>query len=434
MHPAATNRERECGLKICRVGRRVGGVKLAAASRGALAMALISALLVMAGPAQGQTGSALYSFAGGSDGANPLASLVADGAGNLYGTTFLGGAGVGRGHGTVFELSPNGGGGWNETVLYSFTGGADGGYPLYANLTLDGQGNLYGTASAGGAHGMGVVFELSPAGGSWTETVLYNFSGGTDGASPISGLVKDAAGNYYGATNAGGAATWGVIYELSPSGGGWTEQVIYTFVNQVDINYDGLAMDSAGNIFTATYAPGTILEVSPNGQGGWSGTVIHTYAGPPKDGAQPSGTPVVGKDGSLYGTTRSGGANNFGTVYRLTPITKGKKKGTWKEKILYSFKGGTKDGSSPFAGITFDAAGNIYGTTITGGTTGVGTVYELVAPVGKGGYKEKVLWSLARKTGSSPFDSVILDSAGNVYGTAYQGGANGDGGVFEVSP
>ncbi|MFY9647745.1 MAG: choice-of-anchor tandem repeat GloVer-containing protein, partial [Terriglobales bacterium] len=237
----------------------------------------------------------------------------------------------------------------------------------------------------------------------------------------------------------GGSGGVGTVFELSPSGGGWTEQVIYE-VGEVGLNAStGLAKDAAGNIFGV--GEQTVFELSPNGHGGWNPTVIHTFTGAPKDGSFPYGTPALDKAGSLYGTTYEGGTKNYGAVYRFSP----EKTGKWTEKILYSFKSG-KDGNGPQAGIVFDAVGNIYGTTTAGGKYkyecdpyGCGTVYELVAPVGKGSYKEKVLWRFDGTDGFLPQASLILDKVDNLYGTTLQGGSGsfcpvGCGVVFEVAP
>jgi uncharacterized repeat protein (TIGR03803 family) len=392
----------------------------------AVTLALLSALLFIAAlPAQAQTEITLYSFTGGSDGGDPGYTVTADDAGNFYGTTFGGGLGQGfSGHGTVFELSPNGVGGWNETVLYTFTGGADGGQPAYSGLIFDRAGNLYGTACCGGANGHGVVFELSPLGNSWTETVLYSFADGTDGASPFGNLIMDTAGNLYGTTLEGGIGEHGIVFELSPSGGAWTEQVI----SDVSPTYfGGLTLGVSGRIFGSIMEGSKVGKLTPDGANGWRPGLIHTFAGSPNDGSDAQGTIVLDTAGNIYGTTSNGGAENYGTVYKLSP----EKNGKWTEKILYSFEGGT-DGSSPAAGVVLDAAGNIYGVTENGGQYGLGTVFALAAPVGSGSYKEKILWSFNGADGQEPYYPMILDG-GNLYGTLPFGGASGWGAVFEVT-
>jgi uncharacterized repeat protein (TIGR03803 family) len=244
----------------------------------------------------------------------------------------------------------------------------------------------------------------------------------------MNGLIMDTAGNLYGRTSVSGSGGNGTIFELSKSGGEWTKQVIYNGVP----GYAGLTMDASGNIFGVASNGGTIdmvFELSPNGQGGWNPNVIHTFSGGSTDGLVAEGTPVLDHAGNLYGTTLGGGSKNNGTVYELS-----RGKNGWSEKILHSFQGGSNDGSDPFAGIVFDAAGNIYGTTEFGGTNPLGgTVYELVAPVGTGSYKERVLWKFHTTDGYEPVDSLILDSAGNLYGTTPQGGSNGSGVVFKVN-
>jgi len=384
---------------------------------------LSALLLIAARPAQAQTETVLYNFTGGSDGSHPITSLIPDGAGNFYGATELGGSCPGwngYGCGVVYELSPNGGGGWNETVLHTFSAPPDGANPLYAPVVFDRVGNLYGTTCYGGWDNVGALYELSPAGASWTETVLYSFSSGPSGSCPHGNLIIDPAGNLYGTTGE-------TVFELSPSGGGWTYQVIYTVVDPV-----GLTTDAAGNILGASDY--NVFELSPNGSGGWNPTVIYTFAGAPKDGYGAQGVPVLDQAGNLYGTTYSGGTKNYGTVYKLSPITEGKKKGQWEERILHSFSSG-KDGANPSAGVVLDAAGNIYGTTYYGGKSGVGTVFELIAPAGTDKYyKEKVLWTFNGSDGMLPYGNPILDSAGNLYGTANEGGSYNAGVVFEVNP
>jgi hypothetical protein len=378
-------------------------------------------------PAQAQTETVLYNFVG-FNGGIPTSTLTSDGKGNFYGTTFTGGDEV-QSAGTVFELSPNGSGGWNETTLYSFCSSpncADGAFPDYSYVIFDSMGNLYGTASQGGAKGCGdadgcgVVWELSFNGGIWNETVLYTFLGEEDGGNPVNGLIMDPVGNLYGTTYNPYNHKSKTVFELSPSGGGWTEKVIY----DAGKGYAGLAMDTAGNIFGATLT--TVFELSPEGKDGWNPTVIHTFPDAAKDGKNANGTPVLDQAGNLYGSSTNGGIGP-GTVYKLSPGQNGQ----WTEQILHSFKGGEKDGAKPFAGVVLDSAGNIFGTTTEGGKFNEGTVFEL-APT-SGGYSEKVLWSFNGADGNGPFGSLILDSAGNLYGTTNTGGTS-EGVAFEVTP
>jgi len=235
MYLSETNSRTKSHLNISNVEPRFGATKLAAgaphirafcecagvcAIRCILILAVISAaLLIAARPAQAQTETVLYNFTGGSDGSHPDTGLTSDGAGNFYGATELGGLGCpgnGSGCGVVFEISPNGGGGWNETVLHSFSGPPDGANPVFAPVVFDKVGNLYGTTGYGGSDNAGALYELSPAGASWTEAVLYSF--GNDWYYPTSSLIMDSAGNLYGATNWGGDGDCGTVFELSPSG------------------------------------------------------------------------------------------------------------------------------------------------------------------------------------------------------------------------
>jgi len=361
----------------------------------------------------------LYNFTGGSDGGSPNSRLTSDTAGNFYGTTSSGGLG----YGTVFELSPNSNRGWNETVLYSFTGGEDGANPL-SYLIFDSVGNLYGTASGGGANGYGVVFELSPVETSWTETVLHSFAGGADGAEPESGLIMDPAGNLYGTTVWSGSGAGGTVFELSPSASGWTEQVIYAVGSS-----SGLTMDASGNIFGLTGE--IVFELSPNGNGGWNPTAIYSFACNRRcpRGTYPYGTLVLDQARNLYGTTIYGGAKNFGTVYRLSPGN-----GAWTEKVLHSFaslEGQPRDGRYPQGGIVLDGYGSIYGATRIGGNYGDGTVFEI--DLFGDSSRERVLWSFSGTDGLFPAGSLILGGGGDLYGTA-AGGLSASGVVFKVTP
>ncbi len=405
---------------------------------------LIMALILAPGAWAAGKYKILYNFSGGSDGGYLDAGLIFDSSGNLYGTAYIGGA---YGNGVVFELTPNSDGNWTETVIYSFTGGADGGNPS-ASLIFDAVGNLYSTANLGGAYGYGTVFMLSPnSGGTWTETVLYSFAGGTDGAFPIAGLIFDAAGNLYGTTNKGGKGNCpdytyrgcGTVFELTPnSGGGWAESALYAFAGGKDGGYPdhaNLVFDGAGNLYGATrdhglsgprcagYGCGTVFELTPN-SGGWTETVLHRFN--QKDGGNPDGTLIFDAAGNLYGTTLDGGPHDAGNVFKLTLGQKGK----WTEQVIHEFTG--KDGAGSYAGVIFDAAGNLYGAASSGGTHGDGTVYKLT-PTSGGKWKISVLHQFRGGTdGWAPRGDVVFDANGDLYDTTADNGTTGT--VFEIMP
>ena len=361
------------------------------------------------------------------DGTTPQAGLIFDAAGNLYGTTAGGGP---SGRGTVFELSPGAGGTWTEKVLWSFGNGTDGAQP-YAGLIFDPAGNLYGTTDLGGAFGYGTVFELSPgAGGTWTEKVLHSFNNdGTDGIEPLAPLIFDAAGNLYGTTYQGGAYnSYGTVFELSPAGGGtWTEKVLHSFGSGMDgeISYGGLIFDAAGNLYgTTAYGGtndlGTVFELTPAAGGTWTEKVLHSF-GSGTDGTYPWAGLIFDAAGNLYGTT-SGGGTAGGTLFELTPAGGG----TWTEQVLHNFGNGT-DGVTPQASLIFDGAGNLYGTTNGGGSYGGGTVFRFNA------HGETLLYSFSGEDGNNPYAGLILDVAGNLYGTTTGGGSDGEGVAFEIT-
>ncbi len=398
----------------------------------------------------------LYSFEGPPGyPATTYAGLVSDAAGNLYGTSEQGGFGCEQwGCGTVFELSPNGSGGWTETVLYTFCmlwACGDGDQPA-AGLIFDGAGNLYGTTAGGGIHGDGTVFEMSPNGsGGWTETVLHSFNdNGTDGADPqFAALIFDARGNLYGTTVVGGIHCGGygcgTAFELSPrEGGGWTETVLHSFGNGTDGQnpYAGLIIDAAGNLYGTTggggiHGDGTVFELSPREGGGYTETVLHSFGNPAtQDGNGPLGGLISDAAGNLYGTTEGGGIHSGGTAFELSP----REGGGWTETLLHSFGNpATQDGFAPSAGLISDSAGNLYSTTFLGGIhscqgAGCGTVFELTPRQG-GGWTETVLHSFNDNgsDGFYPEDGLILDAHGNLYGTTPSGGI-GAGTVFEITP
>ncbi|MGA2694694.1 MAG: choice-of-anchor tandem repeat GloVer-containing protein [Terriglobales bacterium] len=329
----------------------------------------------------------LHSFVGGADGSAPVASLVLDAQGNLYGTTMNGGSnktciyGAQIGCGVVFELTAPSrpGRSWKETILYRFKGGADGAEPR-AGLIFDQAGNLYGTTGEGGnlnvsqcsdGHtnvGCGVVFELSPQqGGGWEESVIYTFGGITDGATPLGNLIFDSLGNLFGTTNVGG----------------------------------GGSGCSSGSLIGC----GTVFELTPIGSGGWNEQTLYQFQGNFTDAGLPFAGVVMDPSGNLYGSGVTGGDALNGAVFELIAPTE--KDGTWTQQILYSF---TSPGQ-PRAGVVFDITGNLYGAT----GQGDGTVFELMPSLD--GWAEIQLYAFGQKT-TAPWSSLLIDGAGNLYGAA----------------
>jgi uncharacterized repeat protein (TIGR03803 family) len=268
------------------------------------------------------TETVLYRFSGGSDGAGPSAEggyPIFDQAGNLYSVTLLGGA---YGAGTVFELVQFQGG-WTESVVHSFNGN-DGYFPN-ATLIFDNAGNLYSTTLLGGVYGQGTVFQLTPKGSGWTENVLYSFQGGNDGVHPYPAPIFDQSGNLYGGTAAGGQGDGGTVFKLMPSGGGWTYTLVHSFTGTGgDCGPLGLIMDGAGNLYGFTggegaYNLGTVFKLTPSG-GSWTYTSLHDFTGG-SDGADPHGL-IFDENGNLYGTTYLGGSQNCsggcGVVFEIT--------------------------------------------------------------------------------------------------------------------
>jgi uncharacterized repeat protein (TIGR03803 family) len=357
------------------------------------------------------TTTVLHSFEGSpGDGSISRSGLVADAAGNLYGAVASGGA---YGRGVVFKLSPDG----VETLLYSFTGGSDGSSPYYGSLVLDSAGNLYGTTNSGGASNYGVVFKLAPGG---AETVLHSFSG-PDGRYSSAGLTADSAGNLYGVTYSGGAFDKGVIYKLTLDG---TFTVLHSFAGGVadGANADtGVTVTSDGNIYGTTIMSGAsdqgvLFRLSPDG----TFTVLHSFPDSGTDGVYPKSPLTSDSAGNLYGTTSGGGPASGGTVFKVAPD------GTYS--TLYAFQGGPADGQLPSGALVVDDGGYLYGATALGGASGVGTVYRL-SPTGT----ETVLHSFSTTDGKYAFGGVIADAAGNLYGMTENGGVLGLGVVYKVS-
>jgi uncharacterized repeat protein (TIGR03803 family) len=398
-----------------------------------------------------QTEQVLHSFTtdNGKDGFQPFGGLILDKAGNLYGTTPYGGD---YGAGTVFELMLASHG-WSEMVLHSFNSRGGDGWQPSASLIFDASGNLYGTTYYGGAGeslrgygGTGTVFKLVPqVDGSWSESIVHSFlRSGNDGAYPLSSLVIDRAGNLYGTTEGGGANKRGTVFELTPqSGRQWSYKVLHNFGSNDTDGVEptaGLAIDAAGNLYGTTIlggtgncdsesgSCGTVFEVSRKPGGGWEETLLHSFDSDGTDGIIPVGG-VTLASGHLYGSTNSGGAYSSGTVFELSPATGG----SWTETVIHSFNSGNGDGYYPeYLTLVFDAAGNIYGTTTEGGVYGNGIVFELSS----GAWQETVLHSFYDNgvDGWDPVAGVTLDSSGDVYGTTQYGGTNSHGTVFEITP
>ncbi|MGA8734645.1 MAG: choice-of-anchor tandem repeat GloVer-containing protein [Terriglobales bacterium] len=341
---------------------------------------------------------ALHSFARNNDGSEPEAGLIFDTSGNLYGTTSGGIGCYGGPCGTVFRLSPSSRG-WKETVLYRFKGGTDGSLPL-ASVVLDEKGNIYGTTAEGGSSdcggGCGTVFKLSPnSDGSWTETLIHVFHNETDGQSPQSSLVFDDAGNLYGTTVVGGGLLYGAgtVFKMTTNSNGvWSLVTLYTFTGKQDGGFPvGLTLGTDGDLYGVTrdggnsksceYACGTIFRLARRGTSSWTEKVLHSFQGG-NDGAGPVAPPTFDSYGNLYGTTTTDG-NEFdcgsGTIYELSSSSHG-----WTERVLHNFGNyfNTSDGSCPWGGVILDASGNIFGTTAGGGTDIVGTIFE-VSPAGE---------------------------------------------------
>lgn len=376
----------------------------------------------------------LYNF-GGTNGYVSY-GLVEDRSGNFYGTTYN----YGPTYGSIFQLVPSAGG-FTQNVIHVFSGGSDGGFP-YGQLVLDQSGNIYGTTEEGGINNDGLAFEFSPSGSSWTETILHDFLGGTDGSEPASALTFDSAGNLYGTTNTRGSAGCngsggcGTVYELQPAGAGtWTKTTLYSFPNksQTSVSPQDLVFGSDGDLYGTTFEGGggelccgTVFKLS-FASGQWTEANLYVFS-PQIDAYEVNNGIVFGSAGQIYGTTTIGGATGVnGTVFEITPA--GSK---WKETNLYGFP--LSDGGYPYAGLAMDAAGNLYGTTNQYGVNNLGMAYKL-SPSAKGIWTETDIYNFT--TGIATYgaypSSLILDSAGNLYGAAEETGTKEDGSVFKLS-
>ncbi|MGC2108389.1 MAG: choice-of-anchor tandem repeat GloVer-containing protein [Candidatus Korobacteraceae bacterium] len=407
-------------------------------------------VIAMAASSAAQTFAVLHSFTGGNDGGNPAAGLTFDRGGHLYGTTYQGGVNnacfEGRGCGTVYRMTPHGSS-WLFAPLYSFTdSNNDGGFPS-STVTVGPDGSLYGAAGDS-------VYNLKPPPTSpksvftpWTESLVYLFSDPPNGESPRGVVTFDAGGNLYGTTQYGGLLMGGcsgfgcgTAYELTRSGQGWTENVLFKFPYTASGPVAGMTMDTYGNLFATTVlgngggTSGGIIELSNSGAG-WAGNLLHTFTGS-SNGQYLYGGLVLDPAGNLYGGTVTGGSHGGGTIFQLSPSA-----GGWTMTTLYEFPGSGLSG--PWASLIVDSVGNLYGTTKGDGAYGLGSVFKL-AP-GDGGWTLTTLHDFTGgDDGANPESSLVMDAAGNLYGTTYAGGQTGGrcdstygyqcGVVFEMAP
>ena len=366
----------------------------------------------------------------GVDGFSPVAGVVFDSQGNIYGTTGLGGPGSTSGCGIVYELvAPS----WTERILHNFNLTANDGCSPAGNLIFDSSGNLYGTTSNGGPYSYGTVFELVAASG-WAEKVLHVFNG-ADGAVPIGSIAFDPTSNLYGTTAYGGTSDacdlgCGTVWELSPAG---AERILHSFNGAPDGNApeSGVTTDSAFNLYGTTigggaYLGGTAFEIARNG----AFTTLHSF-GNGNDALNPSGSLVIDTSRNIYGVSSLGGIYDGGAVFEISPLG-----GNWTESFLYSFNGlnnnNGPDGWYPVAGLIADGYGNLYGTASWGGVNGDGTVVELING-GGGSWTFSLLHTFGSNSpdGNNPHASLSL-RGGNLYGTTWRGGVYNQGAVFEI--
>jgi uncharacterized repeat protein (TIGR03803 family) len=427
---------------------------ISCAATAAVAMAIMLALTVVAPqPAQAQTFQVIHNFTGAKDGGNPEAGVTADGTGNLYGTALSGGAG----YGAVYQLKEKGSG-WTVNALYNFAGGSDGGYPQ-GRVIFGLDGTLYGT-TGGYPISYGTVFRLRPSPTAcksalcpWTETVLYRFAGPPDGAYPAHvDLILDQNGNIYGTTVQGGpntcdfSYTCGTVFELSPSAGGWSESLPYTFAGSDGaFPISGVTPDDAGNLYGTTRdgglsGYGTVYELTHSI--GWAESCLNSFRNG-NDGSRLFAG-LIWESGNLYGATSNGGKNGGGTVFELSPSGS-----CWTYTLLYSFTGSVggncpvtsqAGGPGPWGTLAMDAAGNLYGTTVCDGAYGFGNVFKLTPPYGQQNYTSIYDFCSAGppcSDGEYPISNILLHytngKVDKLYGTASAGGSQGVGVVWEIT-
>jgi len=397
---------------------------------------LILALALLPVPGAAQSLNTLYGFGGGAAGANPSAGVILGTGGALFGTTPYGGA---HGYGSVYQLTPPSGSGWQPSVIYGFKGAPDGANPGAA-LTLGSGGVFYGTTFGGGVSGNGTVFQLTPpsGAGAWTETVLYSFNGGSDGSGPLGTLYLDSTGILYGTTFGGGAGAAGTVFTLTPPAGGvgsWSEAVIYSFTGARGGSGPESGVIKVKKAFYGTTCCGTeggTVYVLRQSNGVWARHPVYAFLDK-ANGSHPFGGLAADANGVLYGTTVEGGASGTGTVFSLTPpATVGN---LYTLTTIHSFTNGV-DGGAPYGSTLLGPNGVLFVTATVGCNSGVGGVLQFTPPAGGAGtWTEAILHSFTGGSdGSQPFAGVVADGSNNLYGTTVFGGASQYGTVFELTP
>ncbi len=415
--------------------KKFGFTRYPSVARTVALYCLVPGLIALcAQPAHAQSFQVIHSFSG-TDGGNPAAGLTIDRAGNLYGTTEYGGTHTcdSQGHigcGSIFKLSRHGAS-WILGSLYDFTGGSDKAYPE-ARVVFGPDGALYGTTSIGGGlGGDGAVYKLQPPTSAcksvscpWTETVLFQFDFST-GSLPSGDLAFDAAGNIYGTTRAGGSSQCaggqgcGVAYQLTHSGGVWAENILFTFLDGTEGREPdgGVILDRAGNVYGTTCTDnqtqaGLVFELTPSGAG-WTENVLYFLEG---SGAEhPCAGLISDPAGNLYGATEGGGSHHVGAVFRLTPSGS-----DWNFSLLASILGGQGQ-SGPSQSLVMDSAGNLYGASLIAGAHGYGSIFKVSPSNGSWTYTSLYDFT-GGADGGNPNGNLVLDANGNIYGTTSYGG------------
>ncbi len=421
--------------------------RISSVATAAMAIATVFMLAVLLQSAQAQTFTVIHSF-NGVDGAFPQSGLTIAGPGVFYGTTGEGG-GI---YGNVFRLAGSPSLGWTLSQLYYFTGETDGN-ELRSGVIIGPDHALYGSTIRGGTgagcakdptYGCGTVFRLAQpatAMAPWTENILYRFAGGSDGVYPQSDVSFDQWGNLYGTTWVGGSGVsqdcpdgCGVVYQLRPSGGGWTESVVWTFRDiDGEFFFSGVVADPSGNLYGVAalggqYGRGAIYQLSPTASG-WTHKTLYSFTGH-ADGGIPTGGLIFDASGNLYGTTSTGGSGGGGTVFELTPTHDG-----WNFNTLYTLPGDWLTRGGPSGKLVMDAAGNVYGTQNGEGAHGRGSVFKLTHSTTGWSYASLYDFT-AQADGGWPTGSLVLDAEGNIYGMTTYGGTSGCycGVIFKIAP